>query len=43
MMKNNLAAKNPDLVGLLRAKLEAQLANDNDAVPNRTANPTPRL
>ena len=32
--KNDLAAKNPDLVRQLRAKLEAQSAKDNDAVPN---------
>ena len=33
--KNDLAAKNPDLVRQLRAKLETQSAKDNDAVPNR--------
>jgi arylsulfatase A-like enzyme len=32
--KNDLAAQNPDLVRQLRAKLEAQSANDKDAVPN---------
>jgi arylsulfatase A-like enzyme len=32
--KNNLAAKNPDLVRQLRAKLETQAAKDNDAAPN---------
>ncbi len=31
--KNDLAAQNPDLVRQLRAKLEAQTAKDNDAVP----------
>lgn len=37
--KNDLAAKNPDLVRQLRAKLEVQAAKDNDAVPNRTVSP----
>jgi arylsulfatase A-like enzyme len=37
--KNDLAAKNPDLVRQLRAKLESQSAKDNDAVPNRTGSP----
>jgi hypothetical protein len=31
--KNDLAAKHPDLVGRLRAHLEAQVAKDNDAAP----------
>jgi arylsulfatase A-like enzyme len=31
---NDLAAKKPDLVRQLRAKLEAQAAKDNDAAPN---------
>ena len=34
--KNDLAAKNPDMVRELRAKLESLSANDNDAVPERT-------
>jgi arylsulfatase A-like enzyme len=33
--KNNLAAQNPDLVQRLRAKLETESAQDNDAVPKR--------
>jgi arylsulfatase A-like enzyme len=33
--KNDLAAKNSDLVRQLRARLETQSAKDNDAVPNR--------
>jgi len=37
--KNDLAAKNPDLVRQLRAKLETQSAKDNDAVPNRRGSP----
>jgi arylsulfatase A-like enzyme len=31
--KNDLAAKNPDYVRQLRAKLEMQAAQDNDAAP----------
>jgi arylsulfatase A-like enzyme len=37
--KNNLAAQHPELVRQLRAKLEIQSADDNDAVPNRTDSP----
>jgi arylsulfatase A-like enzyme len=32
--KNDLAAKNPDLVRRLRARLEMQSAKDNETVPN---------
>jgi hypothetical protein len=37
--KTDPAARNPDLVRQLHAKLEAQSANDNHAVPNRSVSP----
>ena len=38
--KTDLAARNPDMVRQLRAKLETQSAKDNDAVPRRKVSPT---